>query len=537
MATAVPNQDSDGKIHAGEPYVDWLRRQGNGPKGVEGTSAEYDCMKPKWCRIQTVLDGTDAMRSAKAKYLPQHEYETDAGYLERLSVSVLDNWTARTLETLVGKAFRDPPQFKDLPAKIEAIEKDADGAGRTMVDMAQAWFREAVAKREAWLFVDFSQGQPRADGQPRTLADDERDGLRPLWKVVCPEDVIFAIGRADKGRHVWTQIRVVENTMEEDGPFGEVLVERIRVHRPGSWELYVKIKDKRTRKWVWKLEDTGLTGLAEIPAVKFCVDGEKPPLEDLVHLNIAHFQSGSDQRSILTTSRFAMLAVSGAPDVDPAAGEKPLVVGPKQWLSTPNPESKFYYVEHSGAAINSGRQDLQDLEQRMASYGAEFLKRQPGRASATGRALDSSEAQSLLQTWVRQFGEHLMQALRHTANWLKMGPTEEVGTVVFDLEADVDAGDPAELSTIDSARSRGDISREAWVDEMKARNIFRSEYDPELDAERLRDELPPGSVVGGFLFQNRMPKDGTDPKDPAGKQPTDPKVDKKPQNGNNPAKE
>ena len=524
MATAVPNQDSDGAIHPGETYLDWLRKSGNGHKGVDGTSAEYDFMLPKWQRIQTVLDGTDAMRSAKDLFLPPHEYESDAGYRERLSVSVLDNWTGRTLETLVGKAFRDPPKFKDLHPKIAPFEKNADGAGLSMVDLGQSWFREAVAKREAWMFVDFTRGVPRADGLPRTLADDEKDGLRPIWKVVRPEDVIFAIGRAERGQFLWTQIRVLETTMEEDGLFGEKLVERIRVHRPGSWELYIKVKDKKSRRWVWQLEDAGYTGLSKIPAERFCIDGDSPPLEDLVHLNIEHFQSKSDQRSILTTSRFAMLAVSGAPDVDAAAGEKPLKVGPKQWLTTPNPESRFYYVEHSGAAINSGRQDLQDLEQRMASYGAEFLKRQPGRASATGRALDSSEAQSLLQTWVRQFKEHVTQVLRYTADWMKIDADAAVGEVIFDLEADVDAGDPAELDTIDSARARGDISREAWAEEMNARNIFRSDYNAADDAERIRDELPPGSIVGGIMFRDNAPK-------------PDPKKDKKPQKSNNPVKE
>lgn len=511
MAIVEPRQDSDGGVHPGIPYLDWLRQQGRSPKGVDGTSIEYEAMLPKWQRIQAVLDGTDAMRVAGQRYLPTHEYETPEAYRERLSVSVLDNWTDRTLETLVGKAFRDPPKFEGLPEKIAAYEPDADGAGHSMQALAQTWFREAIAKREAWLFVDFTKGSPRADGKPRTLEDDERDGLRPLWRVTCPEDVIFAIGEGVAGRWRWTQIRVVENSMEEDGAFGEKLVERIRVHRPGSWELYVKVREKRSKKYVWKLEDAGLTGLVDIPAVRFRVDGDKPPLEDLVHLNIEHFQSKSDQRSILTTSRFALLAVSGAPDRDPAAGEKPLVVGPKQWLSTPDPNSKFYYVEHTGQAIAAGRTDLQDLEGRMASYGAEFLKKQPGRASATGRALDSSEAQSLLQTWVRQFREHLHHALRVTADWMRMGADVDLGKIVFDLEADVDAGDPAELTTINEGRKRGDISREAWVAEMQARNIFRSEYDPEADAELLKDELPPGSMVGGFMFRDPPPKEGTKP--------------------------
>lgn len=182
MTIAVKNQDSDGEINPGVPYAEWLRRRQRrtGPAGVDTPSAEYERMKPKWDRILAVLDGTDAMRAAKTTYLPQHEYETDVGYEERLAASVLDNWTFRTHETLVGKAFRDPPQFKDLHEQLAPLEADADGTGRSMVDVAQEWFAKAVALREAWLVVDFTRGMPRADGKPRTLADDEADGLRPL---------------------------------------------------------------------------------------------------------------------------------------------------------------------------------------------------------------------------------------------------------------------------------------------------------------------------------------------------------------------
>jgi hypothetical protein len=419
MATAGSTQDSDGAISAGVPYADWLRANRT-TKGVDGTSAEYERMKPKWDRIQAVLDGTDAMRAAGETYLPRHEYEGQTAYRERLGASVLDNWLERTLETLVGKAFREPPAFKDLPTQIEAILDDVDGTGRTAVQVLESWFREAVAKQEAWLVVDFTRGAPREDGQPRTLEDDRRDNLRPLWRMVDPLDVIFAMGSSVGGKFRWQQLRIRENSMEPDGEFGEVLVERIRVLRPGTWALYRKVKDPKSRRWVWRVEDGGLTGLKFVPAELFRIDGDKPPLEDLAHLNVTHWQSGSDQRSILTTSRFAMLAASGVPDVDPAAGEKPLIVGPKQWLSTPTPEGKFYYVEHNGAAIQSGQKDIEHLESRMGSYGAEFLKKQPGRASATGRALDSSEALSLLQTWVRQFRERVEQVLWV---WAKTPPT------------------------------------------------------------------------------------------------------------------
>lgn len=504
-ALPLATQDSDGSIHPGTSYSVWLQQQkASDPTGVSVPDATYMYMKPKWDRLQTVLEGTDSMRAAGSIYLPQHEYETNNAYHERLAASILDNWLARTLETLVGKAYKDPPRFDDLPDQIGELTDNIDGTGRSIVDVSQEWFRETVAKQWSWLYVDMTQGSLKADGSARTLADDQADGLRPIWRMIHPEDVIFAMAQPVAGRMQWQQIRITENTMEPDGAFGEQLVQRIRVLRPGSWELYKLIIPKNKRKPQWVFEEGGLTGLGEIPIVQYRLDGDKPPLEDLAHLNVAHYQSGSDQRSILTTSRFAMLAASGAPDVDPAAGDKPLVVGPKQWLSMPDPEGRFYYVEHTGAAINAGRQDLQDLQDRMSSYGAEFLKKQPGRASATGRALDSSEAQSMLQTWVRQFRENLLQAMRLTALWMNLDTTD-LGSVTFDLKPDLEERDPAELATFDKARDRGDISREAWVEEMQTRSLFRSGYDPEKDAAVLQSELPEGVPVGGFLFQKPPP--------------------------------
>ena len=94
----------------------------------------------------------------------------------------------------------------------------------------------------------------------------------------------------------------------------------------------------------------------------------KPPLLDLVNMNISHWQSQSDQTAVLTVARFPMLASSGMMDEDE------VVVGPNQWLATRDPAGRVYYVEHSGKAIASGRADLLDLEEKMAKYGAELMR-------------------------------------------------------------------------------------------------------------------------------------------------------------------
>jgi hypothetical protein len=77
-----------------------------------------------------------------------------------------------------------------------------------------------------------------------------------------------------------------------------------------------------------------------------------------------HWQSTLDQTAVLTVARFPILASRGA------ISDDELTVGPNQWLQLPGPAGRFYYVEHTGKAIAAGRNDLLDLEETMAEYGA-----------------------------------------------------------------------------------------------------------------------------------------------------------------------
>src|SRR5690606_28345549 len=137
----------------------------------------------------------------------------------------------------------------------------------------------------------------------------------------------------------------------------------------------------------------------------------------LAYLNICHWQSSSDQRNVLTVTRFPMLAISGALKENPD-GSAPINVGPHSYLQMDDPQGKFYFVEHTGAAMSAGRQDLEDLKEEMASYGAEFMKKRPANEGVVARALDSAESLSALQVWVIDFRDALERLLRLTAKWL-----------------------------------------------------------------------------------------------------------------------
>lgn len=489
-------------------------------------------MMPDMRRIATVLGGTEAMRAAGRDYLPQHAYEPNDAYTRRLNMTYLDNYTLRTLNTLVGKAFKEPPQpGAEAPTPIVDFAEDVDDAGTGLVPFARAWFRTGVEQAVAHVLVDMPKALPRPDGAARTLQDDLRDGLRPMWRLIPAEDMLdLQVGKVrcgdGKTRVLPTLARFRDDEVRPKGQFSSELVQRVKVLRHEeagvTWEAWELQKGPRGGKPRWvQVDPPTAYGLDRIPLVTFYTDrsgvGEgRSPLADLAHMNVRHWQSTSDQINILTVCRFPILAASGVRDANGEGAGGELVVGPNKFVTTPDPQSKVYFVEHTGAAVSSGEDELERLETAMASYGASFLEKgAQGPETASGRVLDESEAISPLQAWGLDFKDCLEMAFWLTAQWLGLG--EDVETPV-DFEVDT-AVDPTgqDMATVDAARTRRDISRDAWVAEAKRRGILSDDYDPDDDKDLLDGEgPPPGGLEGMFPGGGRKPA-------PTDKKPTDKK--------------
>jgi hypothetical protein len=449
--------------------------------------AAYVEMASKWSKIQTLLDGTASMRAAGERYLPKHENEKPDAYYARRISSVLKNVAQQTLDSWVGRPFSVPVKTDDdVPPEIRALLDDIDLRGNDVAVFARDWFKEGISKAFAHVLVDF----PYVDRTGRTLADDRRDGLRPYWSLIRPENLVFASSQMIGSKEVLTHVRIVETTVERDG-FREKTVVRVRVFdwSPGGVAVTLwRLGDKRK----WKVEEPSRPiDIDVIPIVTFYADHKglllgKPPIEDLVDLNIQHWQSRSDQTNILTVARFPILALSGGTEE-----ESTVVIGPKKMLFCPDPAGKFYYVEHSGAAIGAGRQDLLDLEDAMTEYGTEFLKQRPSRETATARTLDSAEATSPLQDAVRRFNDSMTQALYLTAKWMGI---EDGGHVRVNDDRGPDQASGADLQALGQARQMRDLSRVAYLREFKRRGLLVDTFDLGKNDEELNTEDQP--VVG-----------------------------------------
>lgn len=455
-------------------------------------SASHKAMQPVWDKVDAVLGGTEVMRRRGEIYLPKHDGEKDQRYNERRDRAVLTNVSQLTLDSWVGRPFADPLHIDDeVPAPIQEFLKDVNLQGDAVGVFCRAWFRTGLAKAVAHVLVDF----PMLEADPnRTAADDQKENRRPYWCPVAPENVLFASAQVVNGREILTHLRIREDSIERVG-WGEAVISRIRVfdHNPvDSTTVYSLYRfDPRRKRWFLEQTPTGID-VDQIPLVTFYADRSglhegKPPIEDLVDLNIAHYQSDSDQVACLTVARFPILSVSGVDDEE----VNKVIISPHLVLSTPDPSGRWYYTEHSGAALEQGSKHLAELEERMGHYGAEFLRRQPGSKTATARALDSAESTSPLEDATTRFNDALAQAMDLTAKWMKL---EMVGKVAVETDLGPQAIDQSDYQALLTARQSRDISRIRLTSELKRRGVLDEDYDADADQALLDAETMSGDA-------------------------------------------
>lgn len=444
-------------------------------------------MAPRWKLISTLLSGTVAMREAGEDYLPQHEAESPANYNERLTRCTLYNMMELTLDSLVGKVFVEPLVLHtDVPAQIQALSSDVDLQGNDISVFARDTFRLALAKTVVHVLVDMPARTPE-EAASASLEDDQKSNRRPYWSIIDPENVIFMYGEVEKGVEVLKQVRLLEEVRTLDG-FAVVSTPQIRVLRPGVWETWQPAKNEK-KEDIWEQVGSGTYDLDVIPMWSFYANrtglGEgKPPLEDLAHLNVRHWQSTSDQISILTVARFPMLACSGATSDNGAL----MKVGPRQLLGIREPNGKFYYVEHTGRAIEAGAKDLLDLEEKMAAYGAEFLRRKLAGITATERALDLAETMSTLRDTANRFADGMARLLDLTAQWMRIA-SGIGGTVKINTDFIQRAEDDVDLQILNAAYAEGAITLETYLKELQRHDVLSPDLDTKKEAAAATKEF------------------------------------------------
>ena len=435
-------------------------------KDVRTQSAAVQQMAPDWQLVEDLLGGTRAMRAAAERHLPKWPAEDKESYKFRLSVSVLFPAYYRTISVLVGKPFAKSLTIgDDVPPRVAALLEDVDLMGANLDVFASRIAFDALAYGLCGILVDMP-----AVPAHRTLADEIAARTRPYFLHIRPQQILG--WRIGPGGTQVEQLRLLEVVAEPDGEFGERAVEQVRVLEPGRWRTFRKALNSDVA-----VESGG--GPTTMPVVPFVpVYGRKtgqmtatPPMLDLAFTNIEHYQSASDQQTILHVARVPLLFGRMLSDI-------PISIGPGSLVNANDAHADLRYVEHSGAAIEAGRRALLDLEDRMRQIGAELLVIKPGNITESQTLADNEQGSCDLQRITQSVERSLDEALALMGQWIGEPAGGHV-TIFRDFGAATLAEASAEL--LAGMESRRAISRKTLFGELKRRGILGPEFN--IDAE------------------------------------------------------
>lgn len=432
-------------------------------------------------QVRALLGGTTAMRQAGTRYLPKEIGESDDEYRARLSRSFLFNGLGKTITDMAGKVFDTDIQIGDaVPEDLQKMLENVDLSGRDLDTFAHDVFTAGLAEGISYILVDMAPPPVTATGEPRTLtvADAKAENRRPWMVHVRFEQVLGWRSENINGVDVLTQFRFKEDLTEADGEFGEKKVEQIRVFdRQGdkvTWSTYRRDETNKNKPWV--LVGQGPVTIGKIAIAPFYAKRTgfmcgKPVLADLAEVNIAHWQSQSDQRNILHTARVPILFGAGLP-VD-----QPISIGSYRMVAVSDPNAKLEYVEHSGAAIEAGANDLKALEEKMQVLGLELLIPTPGNGSATGSLIDEAHMNTPLAAMAIALQDALEQALGYMAEFagVAMDNTADTLTINTDYEASLSPSQDGTMLL--GAVDKKVIRRETWIKEMQRRGMIARDVD------------------------------------------------------------
>lgn len=427
---------------------------------------------------RALMGGTTAMRAAGTAYLPKFEAEAHADYSTRLGQSWLFNGYRKTVRDMAGRVFAKSVELQ-APPELEAWCDNVDLQGRDLSTFSNAVFKDALSgSGVSYIMVD---APPRQGVVTRTQAQSQ--GLRPYMIHLRVEDIIgwrtTTVGNAT----VLGQIRIMETVCEPDpkDEFRDIEVAQIRVMDRLTGGVMVRVY-RKPQNGDWIVIDEFMTGQREITIAPVYSNrtgfftGE-PLLDDLADVNIAHWQSQSDQRNILSRARLPLLFAAGF------ATEDKIIIAPTAATITSNSDAKLGWVEHSGRAIEAGRTDLKDLEFQMEAHGMQLLVAKT--QSATGEALDAAKETSILAMTADALQDALEQALTWMADYGGLS-----GDITAKVNKEFGSGimTAPEMTVLLSAVNTGNLSRVTFIGELAKRGIIAPDTDAQDEVDRIDAE-------------------------------------------------
>jgi len=408
------------------------------------TRAVLDMMKG-WEIMKAVSSGTDYLRENCQAFLPTEPREDYEAYLSRVNRAVFSPYTQRLIRAATGLILRKPISIVGDPYWTDIFAQDVDGCGSDLDEYARRLLICSLTYGHSHVLVDF----PAPTGA-LSLAEERAQNRRPYWIEIDPTNIYG--WRLDREVNYGSliQVRIAEKAVVPSGDFGEQVFEQVRVIEPGSYRIFRKKEPEKDLHWQdnsyagnfdapegdkdYEIVESGEFSLGEIPLTtiysgKTDTLTSKPPLLDIAHLNLAHFQRQADLIHSLHVASQPLLVMEGWDDQT-----KDMSISVNYAMAT-QPGNKIYYVEPAASAFEAQAAEIEELQLQMATLGISTLSQQKFVAeSADARRLDRVDTNSMLSMVSLELEQKIQKSFNLSAEYVGLEPPEIKISRDFDIE-------------------------------------------------------------------------------------------------------
>lgn len=452
----------------------------------------YKRQELEWQMINALLGGTGAMRDWRQTYLPALDNETTTRYNKRLAKAVLAPFFKRAVAFSAGKAFFRPIIVQSVEKgkvsdKMQAVINDANRKSDSLNKFAASAFKDGLSKGLGYIYVEADSYDPQ---QVRTEAEFKAANVRPYMLYLPAEDVLD-IDVDDNGNIIYakileryTRFNTALKTTEETTRLRLVTPQWIGVYE--QEQVASTALNKKTGLFNYHIaKEPMVNALGKVPLVPFYAGEKKTEFEavspfiDLAYTNVQYYQDESTHEMAISVAEFPILVGKGkGTDIE---------IGPHKIVIVPA-DGDLRYVEHSGAALEAGRKNLEELRVKAAYCGLKALASDS--SSGGGRTKTASEAEmdyidtnSDLKVAADAFADALNMALWYVQRYLGEIQDGEQSKYMAKMNGmfAVTASDVQEIVALMNLESSGKMRIESLYKELKRRGAIADDFDIESE--------------------------------------------------------
>jgi len=282
---------------------------------------EYTRYRKRWLRVRDVLDGEARLKerdinssyngysntnlSERVNYLRPINPTDLSQYNRNRNINYINgarfyNATVRTLSGLIGMLFRVAPTKPELPANVEYILSNVNGAGVEIDQQAQGFARDVVSIGRNGLLVDM----PRGNGGEVTAGDVEQ-GFRATIQEYKAESIVDWHESVISGQ-LKLDLLVLHEEIErfkDEMMIAREAVDQYKVYRLSEAGVTVQVftdgEDGLEQEDQIEVLGAGQTRLTEIPFIFVGSVNNRPnidnlPLEPISNINLGHYQESAN---------------------------------------------------------------------------------------------------------------------------------------------------------------------------------------------------------------------------------------------------